>query len=76
MEIIIDETLVDTLNQIASDNNLTPEEYASGIVRTFLESQFRGKMIEQINQTSVADLSTAKESIDTALQVNKIILNK
>ncbi len=67
MEIIINDNLTDTLNTLASENSLTPEVYAGNIVNSFLEGQYRGQMIEQINKTSLVDLSVAKEAMDTSI---------
>ena len=64
LTINIDDNLLDTLNTLASENSLTPEEYAGNIVQSFLEGQYRGKLIENIQNTPLSDLSSAEIALN------------
>jgi hypothetical protein len=74
MEITIKEILIPTLETIASENDLTPEEYASNIVNSFLESQYRASVLDKIKETPVEELSVLKDSAISDLSSSKIII--
>ena len=67
IQITFDDTLDDTLKYLASQNSLTPEVYAGNIVQSFLDGQYRGAIIESINQTPLSDLATAQTAINDAV---------
>lgn len=67
MEINIDNNLLPTLVKIAGDNKLTPEVYASGIVATFLESQFRGAINDKVKNKTISEL----KELDVILTIPK-----
>lgn len=62
MEIIIKDILIPTLERIASQNGLSPEQYASGIVQSFLENQYRGEVIDKLKNARVEDLTIIKNN--------------
>jgi|APCry1669188910_1035180.scaffolds.fasta_scaffold103522_2 hypothetical protein len=64
MIIEIDDNLIDTLNNLAQQNNLSAEEYAAGIIRTFLESQYVGGIVEKIRKIPISNLHLINKSID------------
>lgn len=61
MNIIIKPLLLPTLNALALANTLTPEEYASNIVSSFLEGQYRGSILDKIKLEPVENLKTLKD---------------
>ena len=56
ISIQIDEILIPILERISSENNLTLEQYASNIVKSFLEGQYRGELISQLKYKSITEL--------------------
>lgn len=64
MIITIKELLIPTLNALAAENSLTPEQYAANIVTSFLESQYRASILNKIKTEPVENLTALKtESI-------------
>ncbi len=55
--ITVDDTLVTTLEQLATENHLSSEEYAAGIVDTFLDSQYRGAFVQKVTRADRSELS-------------------
>jgi hypothetical protein len=62
MIIDIKELLIPTLERIASENGLRPEIYARNIVESFLESQYRGEVIDKFKHARLEDLKIIKDN--------------
>jgi hypothetical protein len=56
MNITIHKDLINTLEKISSREGLTPEKYASNIVQSFLERQYRAAYIDKIKKTNFVNL--------------------
>jgi len=65
MEISINEVLLPTLQRISSENGLSEEQYASNIVKSFLENQYRGKVMDDLKKSSVEDLKKVSDDLKT-----------
>ena len=63
MQITIKELLTPTLQRIAKENGLTPEQYASNIVQSFLEAQYRGEVMDEIKKKPVEELAIIKANL-------------
>lgn len=63
----IEQELAELLENIAAHHSLTAQQYAQNIVVSWLEGQYRGEMIRQINETSVTDLKDIKSTIDSVI---------
>jgi hypothetical protein len=67
LTITIDDELVATLTGIAADNELTNEQYASGIVTTFLTGQLQGSVKAMLVGLTPAQLN------DVGVAVSEVI---
>jgi len=72
IQIEINDNLIATLNSLADENTLAAEEYAANIVASFLEEQYRGKLLDDIKRQSIDELAIAKDAMDAAIISNKI----
>ena len=69
MQITINEILLPTLKRIAQENGLSEEQYASNIVQSFLESQYRGELMDEIKKKPIEDI---KDLITNAKKNGKL----
>lgn len=68
MEVTItinDTDQIKLLNEVAAENLLTIEQYASNIVTGWLFSQLKGKYIDYVQQKNLEDLRDKIGSYDT-----------
>ena len=63
MQIQIDTLLLPTLERISTENGLSPEDYATNIVKSFLESQYRGELLDEIKDSSIEKIDEIKKQI-------------
>jgi hypothetical protein len=63
MEISINEILLPTLERISSENGLSKERYASNIVESFLENQYRGEVMDELKRESIEDIKDIKDNL-------------
>jgi len=63
IQIDINDLLYPTLERISEDNGLSAEDYATNIVKTFLESQYRGEFLDEIKDSSVEEIDEIKKKI-------------
>jgi len=76
MNIVIKEILLQTLDRIATENELTSEQYASNIVNSFLESQYRASIVDKIKIEPIENLKILKEEELKNIVIKKIIKEK
>ena len=57
----------DHLSQVATDNQMTPEQYATSLVMSWIEPRLREVYIAYFTNLSTQDLKTASQAADTAL---------
>ena len=55
-EIQIDNDFDKLLEKVAKKNNIPTEDYASSIVNSWLEGQFRGEIFEKIKKKTLDEL--------------------
>ena len=59
MEIKIDDLYeLETLKIIAANNKLTTEQYATNIVRGWIQNQIKGMYIAHVQEKSIADIKS------------------
>lgn len=73
MEITLKEILIPTLEELAAENSLRPEQYAANIVTTFLESHYRASILDKIKIAPVENLGVLKETAISELSAKVII---
>lgn len=56
MIIDLDKQEMDLLEEIALKNSLVAEQYATNIIKSWLQSQLRGKYIQYVKTASIIDL--------------------
>jgi hypothetical protein len=69
MEIKIDDELQSTLEQIATDNSCTPEEYIYGRVQSMLAKQMKSYIHNDVDKLDVEGMTSIKEAVTTAVSV-------
>ena len=71
MQITVKDILYPTLETISSREGLTPEQYASNIVESFLERQYRGSVMDKIKESTIEEMAVLKDSKLADLISNK-----
>lgn len=72
MNINITPEFLPTLTALATENGLTPEQYASNIVNSFLDGQYRAVAFEKLKKAEVVDIEKIKDVAVKDLEVKKL----
>jgi hypothetical protein len=76
MEINIKKIFIPTLETLAAENSLMPEQYAANIVMTFLESHYRASILDKIKIEPVENLTVLKaEPIEDLISSKSVEIN-
>lgn len=63
-EIEIPKELDDVLKKVAQENNLEASVYANNIINGWLEGQYRGDVVREINKKTIEEIKSIKASLN------------
>lgn len=72
----IPEELDEILKKIAQENNLEAQVYAQNIINGWLEGQYRGEIIKDLNKKTLEELKDIKPAISEIINPIKLKIDE
>lgn len=65
---ITDQVEIDALEELSSENGMTPEQYLLSMAMTFINNRLRGKLLEETKKMTMEDVKTRlKEKVNVRI---------